>query len=299
MIEVANSFATFIAPTLASVLLTLIQFEGILLVDVATFLVALVTLMIVRVPKLQQSADGCDSRKNTLLREIAYGWMYLSTRSGLFALVVFFASINFFLSQVHHVLLTPMILSFTSAQVLGVILSVGSIGWLGGSLVMSIWGGPKHRIYSTLGFAAFMGIGTIMIGLRPLPVLITVGLFIFQFSAPIAYSSGQAILQSKVALHVQGRIMAFRKMIAQSTMPLGYLLVGPLADNLFEPLLSPNGSLSSTVGSLIGTGPGRGMAFLFIIMGTVTILVTVAGFLYSQLRWVEQQLPDINFARTE
>ena len=288
LLELANSCATLISPALAGALLILIRFEGILYVDITTFLIALLTLSIVRLPQLPKKNRSDSNIGSSLMSEIIYGWTYLVARRGLFALVLFFACINFFLSQVHHVLLTPMILSFSSAQTLGVILSGGSVGWLGGSLVMSVWGGPRCRICATLGFAMLMGIGTIVIGLQPWSLLITVGLITFQFSAPIVYSSGQAILQSKVDLHLQGRIMAFRKMIAQSTMPLGYLLIGPLADDVFEPLLSVNGHLSDTVGAIIGTGSGRGMALLFIIMGAATVLVAVAGYLCPSLRQVEE-----------
>lgn len=291
-LELANSFSTLISPALAGVLLTVIHLRGILLIDMLTFFTALLSLFIVRIPNVSNSIATQETGNESLFKDIASGWQYLSRRAGLVALIIFYAAINFMLGQVHHVLLTPMILSFTSAQMLGIILSIGSIGWLGGSLVMTIWGGPKRRIYGTFGFALMMGIGTIIIGLQPIPWLIIVGLFIFQFSAPIAYSTGQAILQSKVAFHMQGRVMAFRKMIAQSTMPLGYLIVGPLADQVLEPLLSLGGFLAPNIGLIIGVGPGRGMALQFILMGLLTAVITVGGTLYPRLRFVEDELPD-------
>src|SRR5690606_22451297 len=62
-------------------------------------------------------------------------------------------------------------------------------------------------------------------------------------------------------------VFAVRRMIARIATPLAYLLAGPLADDLFEPMLADGGALASTVGRVIGVGPGRGIAFLYVMLG--------------------------------
>jgi len=64
--------------------------------------------------------------------------VYITTRPGLFGLLVFFGVSNF-LTGFIFVLSAPLVLSFTSAAVLGKILSVGGCGFLAGSLVMTVW----------------------------------------------------------------------------------------------------------------------------------------------------------------
>jgi hypothetical protein len=81
-------------------------------------------------------------------------------------------------------------------------------------------------------------------------------------------------------------------MIVWSSLPLAYLTAGPLADQVFGPLLAAGGPLASSVGRIIGVGPGRGIGLLFIVMGLLTVLVTTAGYLHPRLRLVEQELPD-------
>jgi MFS transporter, DHA3 family, macrolide efflux protein len=66
----------------------------------------------------------------------------------------------------------------------------------------------------------------------------------------------------------------------------------PLADYVFEPLMAPDGLLAGSVGQLIGVGPGRGIGLMFIVMGTLTMIVTVVAYLYPRLRLVEDELPD-------
>jgi pilus assembly protein TadC len=74
--------------------------------------------------------------------------------------------------------------------------------------------------------------------------------------------------------------------------PLSYILAGPLADKVFEPLLTVNGPLAGTVGRAIGVGQGRGIGLLFIVLGFVLMPIAVAGYLYPRLRLVEDELPD-------
>jgi hypothetical protein len=81
-------------------------------------------------------------------------------------------------------------------------------------------------------------------------------------------------------------------MITSVTQPLGYLLAGPLADRVFGPLLAVGGPLSKTVGSILGVGPGRGIGLLFVVMGSLAVAVTAAGYLCRPLRRLEYDLPD-------
>jgi hypothetical protein len=75
-------------------------------------------------------------------------------------------------------------------------------------------------------------------------------------------------------------------------MPLGYVIAGPLADRVFEPLLAPGQPLAASIGQLIGVGPGRGIGLIFIVVGFLTILVAAAGFAYPRIRLLDTEIPD-------
>jgi hypothetical protein len=112
------------------------------------------------------------------------------------------------------------------------------------------------------------------------------------FFIPLINGSNQAIWQAKVAPDVQGRVFAARRLIAQITAPVAFLLTGPLADNVFEPAMMPGGSLASIFGGVLGTGPGAGMALMFIIFGALGVLVGFGGYLFPDIRNAEDLLPD-------
>jgi hypothetical protein len=80
-------------------------------------------------------------------------------------------------------------------------------------------------------------------------------------------------------------------MVARAASPLAYLLAGPLADRLMEPLLAPGGPLVPGLGQLLGSGPGRGIGLLFVLMGLAKVAISLAGWLNPQIRNVEGPLP--------
>lgn len=95
------------------------------------------------------------------------------------------------------------------------------------------------------------------------------------------------IWQKKVPPDIQGRVFAIRKMIVLSSVPLAYLTAGPLADHLFEPLMAADGLLAGTLGQIIGTGPGRGIGLMFVIMGALLILAALIAYAYPPIRLVD------------
>jgi len=81
-------------------------------------------------------------------------------------------------------------------------------------------------------------------------------------------------------------------MVAMSTLPLSYLVAGPLADRVFEPLLMPGGPLAGSVGRILGVGKGRGIALMLILTGFFIILVVALASRSPRLMHLESELPD-------
>ncbi|HVF59527.1 MAG TPA: MFS transporter [Thermoanaerobaculia bacterium] len=288
--QLGVAVSQIVAPLLGGALLGPIGVRGVLVLDVASFLVALLTLLAVRFPRPEATAEGVAAR-GSLLREAWHGWVYIRQRPGLRAMLLLLAATNFSLA-ILQVLVTPLVLSFASVEVLGVVLAVAGCGMLAGSVAMSVWGGPPRRIDGVLGGLLVQGLLLFLGGVRPSAALVAAAAFVFLFATPIVEGCSQAIWQSKVAPDLQGRVFAVRRMVAWSTLPLGYLLAGPLADHVFEPLLRPGGPLAPTVGRVIGVGPGRGIGLLFIVLGLLVLAVLAVASRNPRLRQVETELPD-------
>jgi MFS family permease len=290
MIQLGEALAQVLSPVLAGSLLLAIGVRGILLVDFATFLVALATLLTVKFPAPPMTGDAA-SEGGRLLHAAARAWAYIAARRGLLGLLVFMAVSNFLAGFV-GVLATPLVLSFTSPRVLGVLLSAGACGMVIGGLAMSLWGGPSRRVHGVLGFMLLNGLCVVSAGFLRSPVPFAVAAFVFFLTIPVINGSNQAIWQSKVVPELQGRVLAAGRTLALSSLPVAYLVAGPLADKVFEPLLASEGRLAGSLGPLLGTGPGRGIALMFVLMGLLTMAGSAAAFLFSPLRRVESELPD-------
>jgi DHA3 family macrolide efflux protein-like MFS transporter len=290
MVQLSEAVAQILSPVLAGVLMGVIGIHGIILIDVATFLFALGTLLAVRVPRPETTSEG-KAGKGSLLHEAAFGWTYIRARPGLLGLLFFFAATNFS-SGIIGVLFTPLVLSFATVDVLGLLMSAGGLGFLAGSLTMSAWGGPRRRIHGILGASVLSGVVLFAAGMPPRVWVLGAAAFLYFFGLPIINGCSQAIWLSKTAPDVQGRVFATRRMIAWASLPLAYVVAGPLADRVFEPLLAEGGRLAGSVGRIIGVGAGRGVALIFIVLGGMILLAVLAAYLHPRVRHVDTELPD-------
>lgn len=283
--------AQILAPTMAAFLILAIDLWGILVVDFVTYLIALVIIWQIHIPRPKATAAG-QTEKKSLWQEVVHGWRYLTTRAGLFALMIF-STLSNFIVGVLVTLMTPMALSLYDARVLGLALSSGGIGVLAGGLLMTFWRGPKKRIWGILIVHFLGGLAVLVAGLEPVPTVFYIVAFFFFMGIPITDGLASAIWYSKTAPDVLGRTRAVRQAFSWSLLPVSYLLSGVLADRVFEPLFAENGAWSGTfMGELIGIGPGFGIAFLFALTGIVAMIQGMVGFLYPRLRHIEEELPD-------
>lgn len=289
MVLTANAVGQTVAPLLGGVLLLAVGLNGVLLIDCATFLVNVVILLLIRIPRPSVSEAGSVG-KGTLLGEVGQGWRYLSGSRGLVSLIVFYAALNLSVGFV-DILFTPLILSFASAAALGVVLSIGGVGLILGGSTMAAWGGPRRRIHGVAGFAFPLGFFLCLGALRPSLPLIAVAAFGFMFCSMIIDGTSRSILQVGVEPDMQGRTFAAFNMVTNTALFTGYLLAGPVADRVFEPLLREGGVLAGSVGQVLGVGPGRGMALLLLLLGVAVLVTAALGYASPGLRSLEKREP--------
>jgi DHA3 family macrolide efflux protein-like MFS transporter len=290
MTQIGEAIGQLATPAIAGALFVSVGLRVILVIDVLTYLVAVGTLLAVRFPR-PEASTGNQAGASSFWKEAVYGWIYIRGRPGLFGLLTVFAALNFLLNTA-HAMFTPLVLGLTTPDTLGYINSIGGLGMLIGTLLMSAWGGPTRRVYGIVGAESLVGFATLLFGLGLSIPLMAVNSFWFLFALPISNGCSQAIWQTKVAPEVQGRVFSIRSMIAYSTLPLAALLAGPLAERVFEPAMAAGGPLAPVFGPVIGVGPGRGIALIFVISGTLYVLATQVILIHPRIGHIEDELPD-------
>ncbi len=290
IMQLEGASAYLLSPILAGWLLDQVGIVNVMLIDLATFLFAVIIVLSVRFPK-PDVKDKDISVRSSLWQEMAVGWQFISKRAGFLGLMILFGLGNY-ANNMTDTLMPPMLLERSSPTILGSVLSTGGLGMLVGTLLMSAWGGPKKRIYSVLIFKTLAGLAIMAIGLfRSIP-LIALATFFYYLPFPLVNGSDQAIWQSKVPPELQGRVLSIRRMLSRSMIPLAYLTAGPLSDKVFKPLLSANGPLALSLGQLFGVGPSRGMGLLIFLMGEIIVVLTLAAASDPRVRNIEEELPD-------
>jgi MFS family permease len=292
--QLSFAVANLFAPMLAGSLLGLIHLQGITLIDFLTFCIALITLLLVRFPRNQftnPQTECLSSDSSSLMKDTKAGFTYLIQRPGLLGLFLFTMGSNFLMSTV-TILFTPLVLSFTSPVILGFLLTCGGVGMLFAGLLVSLWGGPTRQMNMIFGFTGLSGFCLITVGLPPFIPLYALAVFLFFLSITLVEIAEEVILQKKVDLSVQGRIFALKQTAFTGASTVAYVSAGILADQVFEPLMKPQGILANSLGLIIGVGTGRGIGLMFILMGFLTVLVTLIAYRYPKLRQIEDELPD-------
>jgi MFS family permease len=305
--SLVGSSAAIVAPALAGILYPMLGLPGITLIDLATFAIAISTVLLVRIPRTydnsgnysensleNDSATGVEEpRSKGIWREITFGFRYIGSRRSLVSMVVVLSAFVF-LSQLGEALYEPMILARTqgNAQVLGMAVAASGVGGVVGGLILSIWGGFRSQIRGMLiGFVG-TGVSNMVFGLGQQPLIWVTAQFCASLHSPLIFSSYTAVWYAKVAPKLQGRVFAADHLIGLVIAAIASLLAGPLADQIFEPSVRSGGLLTSIVSPVLGVGPGSGIALLYVTVSIGIIVLGVSSFAVQPLRNAEKIMPD-------
>ncbi len=284
--------SNILAPPLAGYLYKIIGLTGIAGIDLVTFIFAITSILLVKIPQILNTDKDHLNREN-IWKKLGFGLHYIFVRKSLLALLI--VNILFWLPHdIGDSLYTPMILSRTdnNTLVLGSLASAAGFGGVTGAIIVSTWGSFRRKIKGVLLGMMGAGVSKIVFGLGRTPWVWIPAQFCSSFNFPLNGSSDTAIWLAKVPPNVQGRVFAARSLLLQIASAVGYLIAGPLADHVFTPALQSGAVLGDILGGLFGTGTGAGIALLYVICALFMLLVGWLGFSVRVLRDVEDILPD-------
>lgn len=289
--QITGPAAGVIAAVLAGLLFALIGATGVMVIDLFTFAVAMVVILLVHIPRPVQSAAGKAMDQESVWRQSFAGMRYLWSKRMLFWLVVCATIANFLLNGA-LIFNTPYILTLTGSEsTLGVLLGIMGVGPLLGGIIMSVWGGTRPRIHTILPGIALEGVFLALYGITRSPVTMGVSLFFLLFPIPFVNTAYMSLMQLKIPPDVQGRVFSAVVQLAMALNPVTYLIAGPLADKVFEPAVG-TASWWPVVEPLVGTREGSGMGLLMVIYGVVMIVAMLGAYSLPKMRSLEADLPD-------
>lgn len=224
---------SLVAPPLGALLLGILSTQGILLIDVGTALLAIVPLFFLPIPQPKRHEEAHLEVKPSLLKDVRNAIAYIRTIPGFTAIISMALFLNFLLVPTGA--LVPLLVTkhFGKGAIeLGLLESAMGIGIITGGVLLSIWGGFKKKIATSLAGIIGLGIGVMLIGVAPadLFLLAIAGNIMLGFMIPIANGPVGALMQSIVRPDMQGRVMSLLNSGATAISPLGLLIAGPFSD---------------------------------------------------------------------
>ncbi|GAB1510324.1 non-ribosomal peptide synthetase/MFS transporter [Actinophytocola sp. KF-1] len=284
--QLASGMSALAVPLLAAGLLAAVGLTGVLLIDIVSYLFALGVLAAVRFPALMGRR-----RKETFLAELAGGVRMAWADRGFRAMLGFFTLYNLCLSTL--LLVPPLVLAFGTMGQVGQVAFAEAAGTVLGGLVIAVWGGPtRHRMPAIIGIAFGVACCLVLSGLRPELLLVAAGSFGIGLGLGLHNGIYLSIIQVKVPQRFHGRVLATIQTLTWATLPLGFAVLVPASGAFLEPLFAPGGALAGSVGAVIGTGPGRGLAFAMIVAGLVLAVVALGAYRFRRLRLLDVLTPD-------
>jgi DHA3 family multidrug efflux protein-like MFS transporter len=197
----------------------------------------------------------------------------ISSTPGFTALILF-TTFNNFLGGVFMALMDAYGLSLVSVQVWGLLWGFLSTGFIIGGLIIAKFGLGKSPIKTLFTANIIIWAISAIFTIYPSIILLTIGLFIYITVVPYIEASEQTIIQKVVPVERQGRVFGFAHSVEQSASPLTSFLIGPLTQFVFIPFMT-TGAGVDLIGGWFGTGPGRGIALVFTVAGTIGLIVTI------------------------
>ena len=286
VVQTVAGVSQLLSPALAGALVLAVGLKNVLLIDLVTFVVAVSTLALVTIPVVAQDRHAHDH----WLQDLREGFRYVFDRSGLRALFLFVTARNFAFA-VCEILALPLLLTLTTADKAGLVLSLSGIGIVIGGALMATTGGTRRKIDSVFLAQLLTALAMILAGVTTNLWLLGLAVALAFVAFPVEESTSTTIMQTRVPNELLGRVSSVRQMMTLASVPLAMLISAPLAEYLFEPWLQESsGALHSLATGVVGSGEGRGMAVMLFLMGVLLMLVTVLARLYRPLVTIEEDL---------
>jgi len=224
-----------IAPPLGALLMSLLQFYQVISVDVITAIIAITPLLFIRIPRPERKDAAVVVTPKTVLLDVREGFKYLKNWKGMLYLAILAAILNFLLAPA-GTLLPLMVTQHFQKGVweLSLVESALGIGIVIGGVILGIWGGFKDRMMTSLMGVVGIGLGVLLFGLAPSNMLWmgVAGTAILGLANPIANGPLMAIMQSKIAPEMQGRVMGMTNSLCMMMMPISLMISAPIAEFL-------------------------------------------------------------------
>ncbi len=231
--QTIQGLINLVGPISGALLIGILPTQSVLMIDVATAGLAILPLLFLSVPQPQRKARAPGEGKTSLWQEMQEGLSYVRAWPGLLAILLMATVINFLLTPASA--LMPLLVTKyfgRGALELGLTDSAWGLGVISGGILLSIWGGFKRKVATSMMGIAGIGTAIAIVGVAPSTAfpLALAGMALGGLMNPITNGPLNALFQSVIRPDMQGRVNSLVNSAASAMTPLGLLIAGPVSD---------------------------------------------------------------------
>ncbi len=240
--QLFTSIIFLVGPVVAALLLELFPIREILLIDVFTFLIALIPLLATKIPKVvpdDETKASKDSKKS-FWSEFKVGFVEARRVPGLFSLII--------LAMIFNILIRPImtlmsyyiyVIHSGTALDLALVFTFLNVGNFISAFLMSLKKKWNKKVRVILICSMIVFISNFFVIFAPIGgfFIIGIGLFIQGFVFPPIITVYMTLLQTVVSKEKVGRITSIDHALSMASTPIGAIAAGPLAELIGSRLL--------------------------------------------------------------
>lgn len=269
LVSLAGSARYLFSPILAGFLLTVSDVKLLLVIDICTFFLTVISAAVVRKSIGKKTAE----KKEGLLDSIRDGWRILRSERGVLLLVLVSSAITLFMGM-FQILAEPMVLSFSDEKTLGITETICASGMLVSGLILGMRG--IKRNFTGIMSMSLAAAGIMMIGFGLFENICTICIsgFLFFAALPFANNCLDYLTRTHIPDDVQGRVWGLIGFLSQFGYVIAYAVSGVAADAL---------------GQWTGMGVGRGSAMVIQAAGGMMAAIAVSMLFIRSIRGLENK----------
>ena len=269
LVSLAGSARYLFSPILAGFLLTVSDVKLLLVIDICTFFLTVISAAVVRKSIGRKAAET----KEGFLESIREGWRILRSERGVLLLVLVSSAITLFMGM-FQILAEPMVLSFSDEKTLGIIETICASGMLVSGLILGVRG--IKRNFTGIMSMSLAAAGIMMIGFGLFENICTICIsgFLFFAALPFANNCLDYLTRTHIPDDVQGRVWGLIGFLSQFGYVIAYAVSGVAADAL---------------GQWTGMGVGRGSAMVIQAAGGMMAAIAVSMLFIRSIRGLENR----------
>lgn len=264
LVSLAGSARYLFSPVIAGFLLTISDVKLLLVIDICTFFLTVISAAVVR----KGIGASIIENRESFAESIKGGWKAIRAKKGIFILVIVSSVITMFMGM-FQILAEPLILSFSDSATLGISETVCACGMLVSGLILGIRGIKKHYVGVLILALALAGVFMFGFGMYENIILICCFGFLFFAALPFANNSLDYLARTNIPDEVQGRAWGLIGFLSQMGYVVAYAISGVAADAL---------------GRSTGLGVGRGSAIVVQIAGICLFLTALCMYPIKSIR---------------